>query len=133
MTIDALENAAHFLRCGIALGKEGLSSETIDVSEITDDEIKTQIVNKNIKTVQNFNHVLYHMYNRLIQCYADMEQKLLFQEFIHEYEDLVIALDTAWYYRQLANAWRDLGNEEKYDYYENKSEEYRQNAQHTRV
>jgi hypothetical protein len=57
----------------------------------------------------------------------------LFQEFIHEYEDLVIAFDTAWNYRQLANTWRDLGNKEKYDYYENKSEEYKQNEQHTRV
>jgi hypothetical protein len=81
----------------------------------------------------NFNHVSYHMNNHLFQCYTDMEQKLLFQEFIHEYEDLVIAFDTAWYYSQLANTWRDLGNEEKYDYYENKSEEYKQNAQHTRV
>lgn len=133
ININELESAAHFLRCGIALGKEGLSSETIDVSEITDDEIKTQIANKNIKTVKNFNNVLYSMYDRLIQCYTDMKQKMLFQEFIHEYEELVVSFDHVCYYRKLANAWRDLGNEEKYDYYENKSEEYRQNSQNTRV
>ncbi|XP_052060339.1 uncharacterized protein LOC127700735 [Mytilus californianus] len=133
MTLGSKESGAHFLRCGITIARSSLTSETIDTSEITEEEIKTQITEKNLRTVDNLNIALHRLYNNLIECYNEMDQTIMFQEFIHDYEDLVETLAVPCYYNKLATTWEDLGNNEKADLYRSRFEEYRQRMQSTRV
>ncbi|CAC5390894.1 unnamed protein product [Mytilus coruscus] len=133
MMIDKKESAAHFFRCGIALGRCALKEEIIDVSEITDEEVKKQIAEKNMKTTENFNYILYSLYNNLIDCYNHMKQTVLFQEFIHDFEELVETLSFPCYYNKLSDIWDALGNEEKADLYRGKADQYNYNKHSTRV
>lgn len=133
MTIDKTESAAHFFRCGIALGRCAFEEEIIDVSEIIDEEVKKQIVEKNMKTTQNFHYTLYSLYTNLIDCYNHMKQTILFQEFIHDFEELVETLSIPCYFRKLAETWDALGNEEKADLYHGKADQHQHNKHSTRV
>ncbi|CAG2248504.1 unnamed protein product [Mytilus edulis] len=133
MTIDKKESAAHFFRCGITLGRCALKEEIIDVSEITDEEVKKQITEKNMKTTQNFHYTLYSLYNNLIDCYNHMKQTILFQEFIHDFEELVETLSYPCYFKKLAETWDALGNVEKADLYHGKADQHQHNKHSTRV
>lgn len=127
------DTAAHILRCGIGLTRKCMLSEVIDGSEISDEDIKVQISEKNAKTLHHLQTTLYRLYNSLINCYDKMDQKELFQEYIHEFEELVEASCVPYYYNTLSHLYQEFGNQEKADIFLKRFEESKGNIHSTRI
>ncbi|CAC5390895.1 unnamed protein product [Mytilus coruscus] len=108
-----LEECAEILRCSISILQKDLRDDGTDYSGITDDDTKKQLTKSRYQQVYFTLRYLVTFYKHLSKCYESMDKLELFQEHIHDYEEIVGRIDSRLHYESVAKLYRQLGNTEK--------------------
>ena len=108
-----LEECVELLRCSILVLQRELNACQVDYSTITDDNVRKQLQSSNMTDVSLNLTNLVNSYKYLYMCYDTRNQIELFQEHIHDYEEIVGRIQSPNDYQHLAKIYRQLGNREK--------------------
>jgi tetratricopeptide (TPR) repeat protein len=108
-----LEECVELLRCSILVLQRELNACQVDYSTITDDNVRKQLQSSNMTDVSLNLTNLVNSYKYLYMCYDTRNQIELFQEHIHDYEEIVGRIQSLNDYQHLAKIYRQLGNREK--------------------
>jgi tetratricopeptide (TPR) repeat protein len=127
------EECAELLRCSILVLQRELNACQVDYSTITDDNVRKQLQSSNMKDGYGNLTYLVCFYKQLSSCYDMMNQIELFQEHIHDYEEIVSRIQSPGQYQNLAKIYRQLGNSEKAVELEEKVKSLMSSGGHGRV
>ena len=127
------EECAELLRCSILVLQRELNACQVDYSTITDDNVRKQLQSSNMKDGYGNLTYLVCFYKQLSLCYDMMNQIELFQEHIHDYEEIVSRIQSPGQYQNLAKIYRQLGNSEKAVELEEKVKSLMSSGGHGRV
>lgn len=124
------------LRCSISVLHQELvgdDMESADPTEILDEIKRKQLQQERLKQVYVILRCLVTFYKNLATCYDSLDTIELFQEHIHDYEDIVNRVDSSMHYEYLAKLFRKLGNQDKADEIEKKTKEFGTDGQSRRM
>lgn len=115
------DNSAYFLRCGIAKVKKELTDDgSINLTEIVDDEVRSDIVKQNYTRIQSLNVLLYNMLQHLYIDYQQMGQTDLFFEYMEDLEEVSDRMGDSSVYKWVSKLWEHFGSEERANVAKNK-------------
>lgn len=130
---EEFEECVELLRCSILVLQRELNACQVDYSTITDDNVRKQLQSSNMKDAYGNLTYLVYFYKYLSMCYDMMNQIELFQEHIHDYEEIVSRIQSPGQYQNLAKIYRQLGNSEKAVELEEKVKSLKSSGGHGRV
>lgn len=128
-----VEESVELLRCSILVLQREMTACQVDFSTITDDNVRKQLQSSNMKDAYGNLTYLLCFYKQLSMCYDNMNQIELFQEHIHDYEEIVSRVQSPYQYQNLAKIYRQLGNSEKAVELEEKVKSLKSSGGHRRV
>ncbi|XP_076110285.1 uncharacterized protein LOC143079039 [Mytilus galloprovincialis] len=107
------EQITHIVRCLISETRKSFETATVDVGDIEDTELKSQIVKSNLKQTTKYLSKLQKYYWMMGICFTKMDKVQLFQEFILEYEEVIEQMPKKQSVGHLSSMWKKLNNPEK--------------------
>ncbi|XP_063439788.1 uncharacterized protein LOC134721036 [Mytilus trossulus] len=107
------EQITHIVRCLIRETRKSFETATVDVGDIEDTELKSQIVKSNLKQTTKYLSKLQNYYWMMGICFTKMDKVQLFQEFILEYEEVIEQMPNKQSVAHLSSMWKKLKNPEK--------------------